>query len=182
MRPWSNIRDRIGRLCARVRTESLQGVVRGVVTTKVVVTTQGGVVTTPNTPCFHVFWGYNLTTPLLRPFSGRRILFKCPLHTARCHTPWRFLRCASPCHGTLPAFASPPAACDAIAPPAPLPQTHTTADATAHRHGAIDFLFKLSARQSSQLHAQPRCPSRPSGGSLRVNSRPRPLACAMSAA
>ena len=66
-------------------TESLQGVVRGVVTTKVVVTTQGGVVTTPNTHFFHVFWGYNLTTPLLRPFSGRRILFKCPLHTARCH-------------------------------------------------------------------------------------------------
>ena len=96
--------------------------------------------------------------------------------------PLRFLRCACPCPGTLPAFASPPAACDAIAPPAPLPQTHATADATAHRHGAIDFLFKLSARQSSQLHAQPRCPSRPSGGSLRVNSRPRPLACAMSAA
>ena len=66
-------------------TESLQGVVRGVATTKLVVTTQGGVVTTPNTHFVHVFWGYNLTTPLVRPFSGRRILFKCPLHTARCH-------------------------------------------------------------------------------------------------
>ena len=74
-------------------TESLQGVVRGVVTTKVVVTTQGGVVTTPNTHFFHVFWGYNLTTPLLRPFSGRRILFKCPLHTARCHARCDFEVC-----------------------------------------------------------------------------------------
>ena len=74
-------------------TERLEGVVTGVVTTKVVVTTQGGVVTTPNTPCFHVFWGYNLTTPLLRPFSGRRILFKCPLHTARCHARCDFEVC-----------------------------------------------------------------------------------------
>ena len=74
-------------------TERLQGVVTGVVTTKVVVTTQGGVVTTPNTPFFHVFWGYNLTTPLLRPFSGRRILFKCPLHTARCHARCDFEVC-----------------------------------------------------------------------------------------
>ena len=72
----------------------------GVVTTKMVVTTQGGVVTTPNTHFFHVFWGYNLTTPLLRPFSGRRILFKCPLHTARCDARCDFEVCLRPrcCH------------------------------------------------------------------------------------
>jgi hypothetical protein len=41
----------------------------GVVTSNLVVTTQEGVVTTPNTPLFNVFWGYDLTTPLLRPFG-----------------------------------------------------------------------------------------------------------------
>ena len=50
-------------------TEPLQPLVGGAVTREVVVTRVGGVVTTPNTPFFHVFWGYDLTTPLLRPFG-----------------------------------------------------------------------------------------------------------------
>ena len=41
-----------------------------------------------------MFWGNNLTTPLLRPFSGRRILFKCP-STPPVATPVAILRCAS---------------------------------------------------------------------------------------
>ena len=78
-------------------TERLEGVVTGVVTTKLVVTTQGarGGCNNPQHPLFHVFWGNNLTTPLLRPFSGRRILFKCPLHTARCDARCDFEVCAS---------------------------------------------------------------------------------------
>ena len=159
-------------------TERLQGVVTGVVTTKLVVTTQGEVVTTPNTHFFHVFWGYNLTTPLLRPFSGRRILFKCPLHTARCHARCDFEVCASPCPGTLPALALPPAACEAIVPPLPLLQTHATAGATAHRHGVIDFVCTLSARQ---VLAQPTPPKRTIGGARQVKPQSPPLTCLMCA-
>jgi hypothetical protein len=71
--------------------------------TKVVVTTQGGVVTTPNTHFFHVFWGYNLTTPLVRPFSGLTDPIQMPTPHRPLPRPLRFLRCASPCPGTLPA-------------------------------------------------------------------------------
>ena len=55
------------------RTESLQPLLTGVVTTKTVVTTQGGVVTTPISPCFGVT---TLTTGSLPPIELQRSLIQ----------------------------------------------------------------------------------------------------------
>ena len=59
----------VGTQRQRTHTESLQPLLTGVVTTKVVVTTQGGVVTTPISPCFGV---RTLTTGSLPPIELQR--------------------------------------------------------------------------------------------------------------
>jgi hypothetical protein len=115
-------------------TESLQPVLTGVVTTKMVVTTLGGVVTTPISPCFGV---RTLTTGSLPPIELQRSHIQAISSPRSSREEVRPL----PSARRRPDARRPMAATPAQSPP-PASLTYDRRFALAHRHGDVDIIVQ----------------------------------------